>query len=68
MNTPYLLLLKQVWSFKFRQSLETLEMIRAKFPEDEEVSSIEVGLNIFAEVCNTMIRNEELKEVFVDRK
>jgi hypothetical protein len=32
------------------------------------VSSVEVGLTMFSEVYFTIVENEELKEVFIDRK
>lgn len=63
----YLQLLKRIWMFQFQEALHLIRLIGVAH-EDVEVPAVELGLLTFAEVYQIIVENEELKEVFMERK
>jgi hypothetical protein len=66
-DSLYLQMLKRVWMFQFPEALHQLRMIAATYC-DPEVPAMELGLESFAEIYQGIVENEELKEVFMERK
>ncbi len=53
--------------FQFPEALHLIQMIGVVH-EDKEVPAIELGLQTFVEIYNIIVENEELREVFMERK
>jgi hypothetical protein len=54
--------------FKFVEAINVCEKIISNNPYDEEVLTIIAGIKLFQETHEIVIDNEELKEIFLDRK
>ena len=53
----YRLLLKQIWSFNFLDIPETINKIKVTYPDDEEINSMELGLNQFVDIYEAFTGN-----------
>lgn len=53
--------------FQFQEALHLIRLIGSAH-NDVEVPALELGLLTFAEVYQVIVENEELKEVFMERK